>query len=223
MTNKRYGIEVLHWAGMKDEFLPYLEDILLDNPEFINFENKFGENAIHIATRVNNFEIVKWLIEKTNIDYKKVIDKGNVLLLAIDSNSLKIANYLIEETDIDLYVTDSEGKNIFHALMKRGNDELIDKLIIKYPEGLNVLDKNNEHCLFDFITYFSQHKKHYLFDILQEKMSPETFKSINIHKQNLLQFTYSIIQNSDTKFEKMLKKELLSPLISQLEFYLPNQ
>lgn len=222
MTNTRYGIEVLHWAGMKDECLPYLEDLLLDYPQFTNFENKFGENAIHIATRVNNFEIVKWLIEKTNIDYKKVIDKGNALLLAIESNSLKIANYLIDETDIDLHATNSEGKNIFHSLMKRGNDDLIEKVLEKYPEGINVLDKNNENCFFDFITYFSQHKKYYLFDILQEKMNSNIFNSVNNKEQNLLQFTYSVIENSDTKFEKALKEELLSPLISQLEFYIQN-
>ena len=83
MTTQRYGIEVLHWAGMKDEFLPYLQDVLLDNPEFINFENKHNENALHIATRVNNFEIVKWLIEETDIDYKKVVDKGNILLIEV--------------------------------------------------------------------------------------------------------------------------------------------
>lgn len=222
MTTQRYGIEVLHWAGMKDEFLPYLQDVLLDNPEFINFENKHNENALHIATRVNNFEIVKWLIEETDIDYKKVVDKGNILLIAVDNNSLKIANYLINETDIDYTAQTQEGKNIFHLLMKRGNDELIEKFLEKFPEGINVLDNDNQNCLFDFIRYFSQHKKYYLFDLLQENMSPLIFKSINKDKQNLLDFTLAIIENSDTSIEKSLKEELYSPLISQLEFYLQN-
>lgn len=222
MDNTRYGIEVLHWAGMKDECLPYLEDILIDNPQFVNFENKYGENALHIATRVNNVEIVKWLIEKTNIDYKKVIDVGNILLIAIESNSLKIANYLIDETDIDLKVVTKDGKNIFHLLMRRGNETLLEKLLAKYPEGINVLDNDNQHCLFDFITYFSQHKNYYLFDLLQERIESNIFKVVNKKQQNLLDFTYSIIENSDSKIEKMLKEELFSPLLSQLQFYLAN-
>lgn len=35
MTTQRYGIEVLHWAGMKDEFLPYLQDSLLIIPNLL--------------------------------------------------------------------------------------------------------------------------------------------------------------------------------------------
>lgn len=220
MTTQRYGIEVLHWAGMKDEFLPNLQDVLLDNPEFITFENKHHENALHIATRVNNFEIVKWLIEGTTIDYKKMVDKGNILLIAIENNALKITNYLINETDIDYTVQTQEGKNIFHLLMKRGNDELIEHFLQKFPQGINVLDNENQNCLFDFITYFSQHKKYYLFDLLQEHMSPDILRTRNKLNQNILDYTLSIIENSDSTIEKQLKEDLYSPLISQLEFYL---
>ena len=147
MKQTRYGVEVLHWAGMKDKFLPKLQEILVTNPEFTNFESKFGENALHIAARVNNFEIAKWLIEESGIDYKKTSSKGNALLIAIDSSSFEIANYLIQNTDIDFRAVNSEGKNIFHFLMRGGNDKLIQVLLEKYPEGINALDKNNENYI----------------------------------------------------------------------------
>lgn len=223
MNNKRYGIEVLHWAGMKDEFLSNLKDILIENPHFINFENQYGENAIHIAAKMDNVKIVKWLIENTNIDFNKTIDKGNALSIAVEHNSIKTANYLINETNIDYKVTTKEGKNIFHLLMQHGNESLIEQLLTKYPQGINCLDNKNEHCLFDFILYFSKHKKYYLFDILQESIDPDIFKVINLKKQNLLDFTLSIIEDSHTKIEKMLKEELLFSLISQLKFYLEKE
>lgn len=222
MDNQRYGIEVLHWAGMKDEFLPQLEDIISTNPEFINFENRFGENALHIATRVNNFEIVKWLIEHTDINYQKVVDKGNALMIAIENNCFKIANYLIDNTDIDYKISTKDGQNIFHLLMRRCNDDLVDKMLAKYPQAINLLDHNQHHCLFDYISYFTQHKKYYVFDMIVEHMSPEVFKIVDNEGFNILNFTYNIIEDSDSDFEKSLKEELLSPLISQLEFYLQN-
>lgn len=222
MENQRFGIEVLHWAGMKDEFLPYLQDVIFTHPEFINFENRFGENALHVATRVNNFEIVKWLIRHTQIDYQKVVDKGNALLIAIENNCFNIANYLIDETDIDYKACTKDGKNIFHLLMRRGNDDLIEKMLQKYPQGINVLDYYNQNCLFDFILYFVQHKKYYLFDFLLEHISPEIFKTTDYQGNNLLKFTYNVIEDSDTPLEKSLKEELYSPLIGQLEFYLEN-
>jgi ankyrin repeat protein len=222
MKQQRYGIEVLHWAGMKDEFLPHLEDIISTHPEFINFENKFGENALHIATRVNNIEIVKWLIEKSNINYQKVVDKGNALLIAIENNCFKIANYFIDNTDIDYTVRSQDGKNIFHFLVKRCNDELLEKMLSKYPEGINLLDNNKQHCIFDYIFYFGQHKKYYVFDMLIEHMSPKIFKQIDINGKNILDFTNYIIEDSQSSFEKLSKQELLSPLLSQLEFYLKN-
>lgn len=220
MTNTRYGIEVLHWAGMKDEFLPQLQELLQEYPEFIHFTNKYGENAIHIATRVNNIEIFKWLIKNTDINYHAVIDKGNVLLVAIESNSIKIIEFLLNETDIDYKVLNSEGKGIFHLLMKLCNDNLIENVFNIYPEGINLLDNNNENCLFDFINYFSKHKKYYMFNMLQEMMSPEIFNTVNNNNQNLLDFTLSIIEDSTSQIEKILKEEMYSPLISQLEFYL---
>lgn len=222
MENERFGIEVLHWAGMKDEFLPCLQDIISTHPEFINFENRFGENALHIATRVNNFEIVKWLIKHTDINYQKVVDKGNALLIAIENNCYAIANYLIDETDIDYKACTKDGKNIFHVLMRRGNDNLIEKMLEKYPEGINILDIYNQNCLFDFILYFVQHKKYYLFDTVLEYMSPDIFKSVNSDNHNLLDFTYQLINDSETDLEKALKEDLYSPLIGQLEFYLEN-
>lgn len=222
MENQRFGIEVLHWAGMKDEFLPCLKDIISTHPEFINFENRFGENALHIATRVNNIEIVKWLIEDTDINYQKTVDKGNALLIAIENNCFQIANYLIDKTDIDYTVCTKNGKNIFHLLMRRGNDNLIEKMLVKYPEGINVLDNYQQNCLFDYILYFVQHKKYYLFDFLLEYISPSIFKTSDNQNKNLLQFTYNYIADSDSDLEKSLKEELYSPLLGQLEFYFEN-
>ena len=220
MEKTRYGIEVLHWAGMKDEFLHKLQEIILENPELINFENKLGQNAAYIAARFNNLNILKWLIEEGDIDYKKVLINGNILTVAIELNSFEVANYLIDKTDIDYKVKNSLGKNIFHTLMKVCNDELIEKVLKKYPEGINVLDNGGENCLFDFISHFSRHKKYHIFDVIQERMSPNLFRKTNTSGYNLLTLTQSIIANSDSPIERSLKEQMFAPLLGQLEFYI---
>lgn len=222
MNNQRYGIEVLHWSGMKDDFLP-LQNIFSTNSELINFENKFGENALHIASRVNNFEIVKWLIENTDINYQKLVDRGNALFIAIENHCFKIAHYLIDNTNIDYTICNEEGKNIFHLLMRTCNDDLIDKMLIKFPQAINQLDYYQQHCLFDYISFFNQHKKYYIFDKIIENMHSNVFNTKNVSGENLLQFTLNKIEDSISDFEKSLKEELFSPLVNQLDFYLKDK
>ena len=216
MNETHYGIELLHWAGMSDEYLGYLDDLVFNHPEFINFENKYGENALHIASRMDNIEIVKWLIKHTDINYQKVVDKGNALLIALENNNFKIADYLLKNTDIDYTVSTHEKKNIYHLLARNGYDDIIEEMLEKFPEGINSLDIYSQNCLFDFIEYFSFHKKYYLFDLFQENMNYQIFIKENDKNYNILQFTEVLVSQSKTKIEKILKEELYSPLLNIL-------
>lgn len=219
---QRHGIELLHWAGMKDDFLNEIQFLLNDHPEFINYENKYGENALHVAARVNNFEIFKWFIENTQINYNKKIDKGNVLLIAIENSNHQIARYLLENTDIDYKVKTEDNQNIFNYLMQSSSDFLLDFLIEKFPEGINNIDKHQQNCLFDFIVYYPRNKKSYIFDMILEHMDSEVFAIKNKMNQNLLQFTKNIIKDSKSKVERVLKEELYSSVLGQLEHYLED-
>lgn len=219
---QRHGIELLHWAGMKDDFLNEIQFLLNDHPEFINYENKYGENALHVAARVNNFEIFKWLIENTEIDYKKKIDKGNVLFIAIENSNHQIARYLLENTDIDYKIKTEDNQNIFNYLMRSSSDFLLDFLIENFPEGINNIDNHQQNCLFDFIIYYPRNKKSYIFDMILENMDSEVFAIKNKMNQNLLQFTKAIIKDSKSKVERVLKEELYSSVLGQLEHYLEN-
>lgn len=216
---KKYQIELFHWVGMKDDHLENVKEILESNPEFIHGENKFGENALHIACRVNNFQIAKWLIQNTDVNYNKVIDKGNALFVAIENNCFEIAEYLLNETNINYKVCNKQGKGIFHLLMQEGNDKLIDILIAKYPEGVNLLDNQMQNCLFDYILHYIKHEKTYIFDIIEQEMQPAIFNTLNTDGKNLLEFYIDYIDNSESEIEKQLKEDFFVHLKGQLEFY----
>mgnify|MGYP003333903406 CR=1 FL=1 len=62
MNNEHYPIEVIHWAGMTDECLPDLKQLLEKYPDYINTKNGYNDNALIVAARTGNADIVKYLI-----------------------------------------------------------------------------------------------------------------------------------------------------------------
>ena len=58
--------------------------------------------------------------------------------------------------------------------------------------------------------------------MILENMDSEVFTIKNKMDQNLLQFTKAIIKDSKSKVERVLKEELYSSVLGQLEHYLEN-
>ena len=138
-----YPIEALHWAAMKDENLNELKAILKKYPEYINATNIKNDNLLIVATRVGNFEIIKYLIEEENIDTNHSTTEGNALLIAIQNRKMDIAKYLIER-NIDIHSIDNRGQNSLFIASQTGNDQLIETLINKNV-NVNHLDNHNQN------------------------------------------------------------------------------
>ena len=69
---------------------------LLSNGAAINYQNRYGNTALHIAAKKGNFEVVKALVEKGANTTIKNNDGKTALDLAIESNNRneEIINYL---------------------------------------------------------------------------------------------------------------------------------
>ena len=80
-------------------------------------------------------------------------------------------NKTCNETDIDYTAKTQEGKNIFHLLMKRGNDELIEKFLEKFNQN-----------------FYKDLKRKILISIRSKLIRDKKFKLkrlVNFEKQNI--------------------------------------
>lgn len=209
-----YPIEAIHWAGMKDENLPDLKHILDKYPQYINAKNSQNDNLLLIATRVGNFNIVKYLIEETEININETILEGNALSVALQLNKKEIAHYLIDK-NIDTYALDNLGQNSLFLASQIGDDELIEKLLNK---GVNVnhIDSNGNNILFGFFSNYISHNNYLAFELIIHKLD----KNIISQKNNMGIDIFKHIENLKKEAKEKnniirLKKlnEGLEPLI----------
>ncbi len=212
-----YDIELFHWVGMPDDHIENVIEILNAHPEYYNITNKFGDNCLFIATQSGNFEIVKYLVENTEIDINhQNLDRlgnieDNVLMYALKYQRYEIANYFINQKSINFKTKKSDGKTIYHLVAEEGNDDFAESLIEKdKSEAIRILDKKNQHCLFDFIENYFMHKNFLCFDLLQERLTPEILLTKNINGVNIIEFIQSI------QLENISKQKEFEPLINIL-------
>jgi predicted DNA-binding protein len=199
-----YPIEVFHWAGMKDENIFELVDILNKYPEYVHEKNSFGDNCLFIAIKAGNFNMVRYLIEKTLIDINHIGDDGNALMIAIEHNRNDMIDYLLSKK-IKMNVKNKLGQNIYHVAAKKGNSDLIEKFLELNVEGLSIqdLDKNNQHCLFNVIENYSMHKNYWCFDLIQDLYSKKLLETKNVYQRNILDEAIEKQEDLKNKFPKM--------------------
>ncbi len=191
--NKYYPIEAFHWAGMKDEHIEELRDILNVHPEYVNSTNKYGDNCLFIASKSGNIEIVKYLVEEAGANLNHVGDDGNALMVAISSRQYEIADYLIDK-GINIAAKSKNGSNVFHIVANIGNADYIEKLleidgaVVKIEE----LDNNKRHCLYNLISSYSFHKDYYCFELIQSSLSDAIILGEDIKGVNIIDFTLNV-------------------------------
>lgn len=191
-TNKNTGLYLFHWAASTENIdygIANIEELLTENPSLIDYENQYLDKATHIATKFDNLEILSLLIDKFNANINDSNAEGNLITIAINNGSKKCLSYLFNHSKIDLKFTDKTNNSIYHLLASKGNDFLIEKTLSIYPKGIDFLNDNKEHCLFNFIDTFNSHKNYFLFDLLLDKISKNTLKTKNINNMNVLEFT----------------------------------
>lgn len=198
---KYYEIELFHWAGMLSDNVQQIKDILIQHPEYIYSTNKIGDNCLMVAIQSGNINIVKYLLEETKIDINfQYIDRfdilgDNALMCSILNNKKEITEIILSKKDINIHSVNSKGKNVYHLAAFNGDADLIEKLISIDPiGGINALDKQNQHCLFDFVDNYIKTKDLWCLDLILENIFQNTLNIKN--KQNL-----NIIDHIKNKME----------------------
>ena len=214
MSQDFYPIELLHYAGMSDESLGDVKQILHAHPEFANATTSFRDvqdNALIIASRVGNYKIVQFLMEETQIDYNFTNKDGNAFLTAVKYGHNDIVKYFLD-TSIDNASGNAGGQNCFFLYARQGNDTLIE-LFLEHNLTLNIFDKYQQNVLFSFIDGYASHKNYWCFDLLQENLDIDILFTKNRDGKDIISYIQNMIEQSPTKDE--VNREL--HLISELE------
>ncbi len=192
---KYYEIELFHWAGMLSDNVEQVKDILNEHPEYLTATNKIGDNCLLVAIQSGNINIVKYLIKHTNIDvnfqFADNFDRlgDNALMCSISNNKKDITEFILENTTIKIDAINAKGKNVYHLSSFKGDADLIEKLMkIDGGKGLNTLDKNNQHCLYDFIDNYLKSKDLWCLDLILENINLESLNTKNKDGLNILDY-----------------------------------
>ncbi len=192
---KYYEIELFHWAGMLSDNIDQVKDILKEHPEYLTATNKIGDNCLLVAIQSGNINIVNYLIQDTNIDVNFQftdnfdITGDNALMCSISNNKKEITEFILENTAIKIEATNSKGKNVYHLASFKGDADLIEKLMeIDGGKGLNTLDINNQHCLYDFIDNYLKSKDLWCLDLILENIDSKSLLSKNKDGLNIIEY-----------------------------------
>jgi len=211
-----YPIELFHWAGMKDEHINELIKILTACPNFVNETNDFGDNCLFIAAKMGNINMVKYIVENTNIDINHANSDGSALLIALTQGHMEIVNYFLDSTKINIHLKNSHGEGIYHLAAKTGNSNLIEKLL-KIDKEKRIGDLNNigRHCLFNVVDSYAIHKNYWCFELIQENLSDDELLQRDKNGMNILDFTINS-QFININGSKIDRTKLYAPLINIL-------
>ncbi len=185
-TKKYYEIELFHWAGMLSDNVAQIKDIVQSHPEYLFATNKLGDNCLLVAIQSGNINIVKYLINETDIDLNfQFIDRfelpgDNALMCSVVNNKKEITEFILENTNIKIDAVNAKGKTVYHLAAFNGDADLIEKLInLDDNRNINNLDRNNQHCLYDFIDNYIKTKDLWCLEVLLENMELNTINNKN--------------------------------------------
>ncbi len=215
-----YSIELFHWAGMPNDHVDMVSEILDVHPEYLYETNKFRDNCLFIAVKVGNFNIIKHLIEerKININIQNNDESNNkmdsVLMSAIRNKQKDISLYLLEQDNIDFSLETHKKVNVYHLLSNWSDDDVLEKILEKdknHKENINKLDAEGNSCLNYLIESYGFNKNFFYFDLLQEHINKEILNSKN--KLNLDIKTIIRLKIKENTFNQ----KLYSPIINILD------
>lgn len=218
MNNEHYPIEVIHWAGMTDECLPDLKQLLEKYPDYINTKNGYNDNALIVAARTGNADIVKYLMEETKIEQDIVVNEGNALTVACKYNRKNVISYLLT-TNISIECADDAGWTPLFYIAKYGHDDILELLQNKNV-NYSHLDSEKQNVLFSFVNGYVLHRNYYAFEMLEMNLSDKTLFFKNNVGQDIISYMEYLIEQSQNdnniiRTNRMI--ELYSPLFSILK------
>ncbi|KAF3785815.1 Ankyrin repeat-containing protein [Nymphaea thermarum] len=105
------GRSPLHWAAMKGRvaILDEILSIALDSSQMLT---NLGESVLHLSVKNNQFEAVKYLVEKLDVtELVNLADhNGNTILhLAVAGKLSQMVRYIVEKTGVEVNALNRNG------------------------------------------------------------------------------------------------------------------
>ena len=118
-----------------------IASLLIDSGANIHAENKINDTPIHLATLLNNFEIVKKLTNK-GADLNRLNKQShNPIIFATGNGFTEIVKFLLEK-NVDLNVYDVCKEPLLNICIHHNRLEIMELLLIKDNTLVNRIDCN---------------------------------------------------------------------------------
>jgi len=118
-----------------------IASFLIDSGANIHAENKINDTPIHLATLLNNFEIVKKLTSKGADLNRMNIQSHNPIIFATGNGFTEIVKFLLEK-NVDLYVYDVCKEPLLNICIHHNRLEIMELLLMKDINLVNMIDYN---------------------------------------------------------------------------------
>lgn len=177
----------------------FLLDPQFKNKIDIHYQAKHGENALMLACRNGDLEIVKLLIEEDiNTENSRLLDKSykndmNAFLWACRSNNLEVVKYLVNISNYDfIHQKDDDGNTaLFHAYY-RNCSETIDYLIKELKFDIYEKNKDNKNI---FHIAYKKKEEQWISDLLIKYDFIIDTDTQNWMEDNKDYFTYEVAKS----------------------------
>lgn len=137
---KYYPIELLHYAGMSDESLNQVKEIINLFPDYLNQTNSLHDTALIISIRTGNTKIAQFLLEQPYINIDKICNQeGNAFFVANIYDRKEIIFTLLMEKNI---IIDNETKKWLNGQNKYNKTYNYSLELLKTREIYEKLNKN---------------------------------------------------------------------------------
>lgn len=150
-----YPIELFHWCGMPMDNVAEVQNILLHNPEFSRFTNKYGDDALFLSLKSNNIMTCKYLIESGLFDLERIYlskdlkPDGNIFINLLNNSNIELAVSVLQKNSNLFYTILASGNNPLHIIFEKClydffNSKISKKLIYNFTTfnglGLTPID-----------------------------------------------------------------------------------
>lgn len=113
------GNSILYFSIMHETPIIWIRKILYLNPELAHLKNRTSETPLMAATKMNNFEVVKFLVMEFNVDVNVQDAEGKTALEdAAWNDCVDIVRWLLEYGGANALLMNKRGYNIFNELFQ---------------------------------------------------------------------------------------------------------
>ena len=181
--------ELIHWAGMGENYAYMVEEILESYPDYANYLTSEGENVAAIAVAFDNLEALKIIYELAPQSIGHVSKYGSILHVCLEKGAKKCWEFLIDKPGIDFNAITEKGLTLTHMACLVGAASQIEGLIERGTATFHTKDPFYErYPIYYLIDRYVAHQNNYLFEIVAEKYTPEQLAEKDVEGLDVWEF-----------------------------------